>query len=191
MTKNTIKEQNNIIENAIVGLANGDVDAMDILYSTIKTDVYAFALSKVYNKNDADDILQDTFLRIYENAKLYVPLGKPMAWVFTVELNIINRYFQLKSRYDVLNDETIIHDIVDESNYSKNNEIQDEYLITLLESLDEFEREVISLHLVSDLKFREIAEMLNKPLSTILSKYNRAIKKMRKISKGGKLNEKK
>ena len=191
MTKNTIKEKNNIIENAIVGLANGDVDAMDILYSTIKTDVYAFALSKVYNKNDADDILQDTFLRIYENAKLYVPLGKPMAWVFTVELNIINRYFQLKSRYDVLNDETIIHDIVDESNYSKNNEIQDEYLITLLESLDEFEREVISLHLVSDLKFREIAEMLNKPLSTILSKYNRAIKKMRKISKGGKLNEKK
>ena len=123
MTKNTIKEKNNIIENAIVGLANGDVDAMDILYSTIKTDVYAFALSKVYNKNDADDILQDTFLRIYENAKLYVPLGKPMAWVFTVELNIINRYFQLKSRYDVLNDETIIHDIVDESNYSKNNEI--------------------------------------------------------------------
>lgn len=191
MTKNTIKEKNDIIENAIVGLANGDVDAMDILYSTIKTDVYAFALSKVYNKNDADDILQDTFLRIYENAKLYVPLGKPMAWVFTVELNIINRYFQLKSRYDVLNDETIIHDIVDESNYSKNNEIQDEYLITLLESLDEFEREVISLHLVSDLKFREIAEMLNKPLSTILSKYNRAIKKMRKISKGGKLNEKK
>ena len=191
MTKNTIKEKNNIIENAIVGLANGDVDAMDILYSTIKTDVYAFALSKVYNKNDADDILQDTFLRIYENAKLYVPLGKPMAWVFTVELNIINRYFQLKSRYDVLNDETIIHDIVDESNDSKNNEIQDEYLITLLESLDEFEREVISLHLVSDLKFREIAEMLNKPLSTILSKYNRAIKKMRKISKGGKLNEKK
>lgn len=191
MTKNTIKEKNNIIENAIVGLANGDVDAMDILYSTIKTDVYAFALSKVYNKNDADDILQDTFLRIYENAKLYVPFGKPMAWVFTVELNIINRYFQLKSRYDVLNDETIIHDIVDESNDSKNNEIQDEYLITLLESLDEFEREVISLHLVSDLKFREIAEMLNKPLSTILSKYNRAIKKMRKISKGGKLNEKK
>ncbi|MBE6131474.1 MAG: RNA polymerase sigma factor [Erysipelotrichaceae bacterium] len=191
MTKNSIKEKNNIIENAIVGLANGDVDAMDILYSTIKTDVYAFALSKVYNKNDADDILQDTFVRIYENAKLYVPLGKPMAWVFTVELNIINRYFQLKSRYDVLNDETIIHDIVDESNDSKNNEIQDEYLIMLLESLDEFEREVISLHLVSDLKFREIAEMLNKPLSTILSKYNRAIKKMRKISKGGKLNEKK
>jgi len=191
MTKNSIKEKNNIIENAIVGLANGDVDAMDILYSTIKTDVYAFALSKVYNKNDADDILQDTFVRIYENAKLYVPLGKPMAWVFTVELNIINRYFQLKSRYDVLNDETIIHDIVDESNDSKNNEIQDEYLIMLLESLDEFEREVISLHLVSDFKFREIAEMLNKPLSTILSKYNRAIKKMRKISKGGKLNEKK
>lgn len=191
MTKNSIKEKNNIIENAIVRLANGDVDAMDILYSTIKTDVYAFALSKVYNKNDADDILQDTFVRIYENAKLYVPLGKPMAWVFTVELNIINRYFQLKSRYDVLNDETIIHDIVDESNDSKNNEVQDEYLIMLLESLDEFEREVISLHLVSDLKFREIAEMLNKPLSTILSKYNRAIKKMRKISKGGKLNEKK
>ena len=53
----------------------------------------------------------------------------------------------------------------------------------MLKHLNEFEREVIMLHIVSDLKFREIASQLNKPLSTILSKYNRAIKKLQNIIK--------
>ena len=53
----------------------------------------------------------------------------------------------------------------------------------ILMHLNEFERQVVMLHLVSDLKFREIANQLDKPLSTVLSKYNRAIKKLQKIVK--------
>ena len=180
MGKKTLNNKNNIIEESILALGNGNVDAMDILYETIKTDIYAFALSKVNNKFDADDILQDTFVRIYENAKLYTPLGKPMAWVFTIETNVINRYFQLKNRCEYLEEDDTLNDIPDESNKSIDNEINDEYLKSLLNQLDDFEKEVISMHIVSDLKFREISEILNKPLSTILSKYNRAIKKLTK-----------
>ena len=49
------------------------------------------------------------------------------------------------------------------------------------EKLNEEEREVVVLHLVSGLKHREIAKMLDKPLSTILSKYNRAIAKLKTV----------
>ena len=52
-----------------------------------------------------------------------------------------------------------------------------------MKSLNEEEREVISLHVVSGFKHREIAALLQKPLSTILSKYNRAIKKLQMIVK--------
>ena len=53
----------------------------------------------------------------------------------------------------------------------------------LLNTLDENERQIVVLHAVSGLKHREIASMLNMPLATVLSKYNRAIKKLQKIFK--------
>lgn len=183
MNKMTIKDKNRIIEECILSLASGNINTMDVLYEYIKKDVYAFALSKVCNKFDADDILQDTFIRIYENAKLYKPQGKPKAWIFTIESNVINRYFQLKCRNQVVNNDFIIDTITDNNDEVANESINNEYLNSILNELNEFEREIISLHIVSDLKFREIAKLLDKPLSTVLSKYNRAIKKLQKIVK--------
>ncbi len=171
------------IDKCLYLLANGNNEAMDMLYDLIKDDVYAYALSKLKNKFDAEDIMQDTFIRIFENAKTYQSIGKPMSWIFTVELNIINRYYQLKARKNLIDDDNVLDSIKDnELSYSENLSNND-YLNNLLRHLDDDEIEVISLHIVSNLKFREISQLLNKPLSTILSKYNRAIKKVKKIAK--------
>ena len=173
------KNRKRSIEESILLLKEGKIEALETLYSLISKDVYAYALSKVNNKFDADDIMQDTFVRIYENAKLYEPQGNPMAWVITVEKNIINRFFQLRNRNDSIEDENIVANETSISERIVNNT----FLNNLLKNLNEFEREVISLHVVSGLKFREIAKLLNKPLSTILSKYNRAIKKLQNLIK--------
>lgn len=178
-----IENKNTIIEQCLISLAENKLEAMDKLYETISKDVYAFAISKVRDKFDAEDITQDTFIRVYENAKLYTPIGKPLAWIFTIETNVINRYFNLKNRNNNIEDESILEQVEDSSNIDESKEIKNDYLRKLLLNLSEIEREIISLHLVSDLKFREIAKLLNKPLSTILSKYNRAIKKLKQIVK--------
>lgn len=182
MNRNT-ENKNTIIEQCLISLAENKLEAMDKLYETISKDVYAFAISKVRDKFDAEDITQDTFIRVYENAKLYTPIGKPLAWIFTIETNVINRYFNLKNRNHNIEDESILEQVEDSSNIDESKEIKNDYLRKLLLNLSEIEREIISLHLVSDLKFREIAKLLNKPLSTILSKYNRAIKKLKQIVK--------
>jgi len=182
MNRNT-ENKNTIIEQCLISLAENKLEAMDKLYETISKDVYAFAISKVRDKFDAEDITQDTFIRVYENAKLYTPIGKPLAWIFTIETNVINRYFNLKNRNNNIEDESILEQVEDSSNIDESKEIKNDYLRKLLLNLSEIEREIISLHLVSDLKFREIAKLLNKPLSTILSKYNRAIKKLKQIVK--------
>ena len=114
MSRNDLKNKNSIIEDCILSLAEGDMDAMDLLYETIYSDVLAFALSKVGDRYDAEDILHDTFLRIYENAKLYTPMGKPLVWIFTVETNLINRYFQIKTRTVPLEDEILVNTISDD-----------------------------------------------------------------------------
>ena len=168
-----------LVEECIFSLAEGNMDALDKLYSLISKDVYAYALSKVTNKFDADDIMQDTFVRIYENAKLYTSKGNPMAWIITIEKNIINRFFQLRSRNISIYDENISIDEISSTERICDND----FLNNLLKNLNEFEREVISLHVVTGLKFREIAKLLNKPISTVLSKYNRAIKKLQKLIK--------
>lgn len=178
-----IKNKNTIIEECLISLANGNIDAMDLLYETIKKDIYAFALSKVKNKLDADDILQDTFIRIYENAKLYTPMGKPLAWIVKIETNVINRYFQVKSKDALVNEDVVINTVSDTNADPIDSKIKNEYVKTLLSKLNDFEREVITLHIVSDMKFKDIANLLGKPLSTVLSKYNRAIKKLQNIAK--------
>lgn len=170
------------IDKCIFALASGDNEALDILYELIKDDIYAFALSKVKSKMDAEDIMQDTFLRIYENSKLYQSSGKPMSWIFTIEINIINRFYQIKSRSELIDEEVSLDNISSNTNESELM-IKNDYLNRLLNKLDIEEREIISLHIVSDLRFREISKILNKPLSTVLNKYNRAIKKIKKIAK--------
>ena len=166
--------KNKKVEEAIVSMSKGSVDAMDILYPLIKTDIFSFALSRVLNQFDADDITQETFIKIYQNAKLYTPQGKPMAWIIRIEENVINQFFNNKKKYQHLEESSVV---------SENNETFDEkaeLIKELFKDLDEEEKKIISMHLVSSLKFKEISKILEKPLSTVLSKYNRAIKKIQR-----------
>lgn len=177
-----IQDKNSRIEELLAIIANGDTASMGLLYDLIKTDVFAYALSKMGNKHDADDIMQDTFVQVYKYAKQYTPKGKPMAWIIRIELNLIRRHFQLKSRttpFDESFENTLPYENFEEG------VINDAFLREIMKTLNEEEREVITLHIVSGMKHREIAKLLEKPLSTVLSKYNRAIKKLQLVVKEG------
>ncbi len=168
------------MEDLIFRMSRGEIDAMGPLYELIETDVYAYALSKTTNKQDAEDVTHDTFVQIWKSAKQYTAMGKPMAWIFTVEMNLIRKRFNRDQRF-VSFDETVEADS-DGGDFAQSI-LNNEFLKQILTVLDEEEREIISLHIVSELKHREIAKLLRKPLSTVLSKYNRAIKKLQKTSK--------
>ena len=166
-----------LIEECLIRLGSGDNGAIGQLYNLIKTDVFAYALSKTGNKSDAEDVMQETFVNIYKHSTQYVPKGKPMAWIITIELNLIRRLFQIARRTISIEDR-----VFPESGFEQKI-INDAFLAEMLKKLSEEEREIVSLHIVSGLKHREIASIINKPLSTVLSKYNRAIKKIKEIIK--------
>ena len=168
-------ERSSQIESLIKRIACGDVDAVGALYELVKTDVFAYALSKTGNKTDAEDVMQETFVNIYKHAKQYQPKGKPMAWIITIELNLIRRHFQLAKRTIGI-EEQPFSPFLEESFEQK--VINNAFISNMLKILSDEEREIISLHLVSGFKHREIADIIDKPLATVLSKYNRAIKKL-------------
>ena len=181
MTIEDIKNKTSLIEELLEKIALGSVSAIGELYELIKTDVFSYALSKMGNKQDAEDITHDTFLQIYKHAKQYTKKGKPMAWIITIELNLIRRQYQLSSRYTALNE---THENISSDENVEENAINNAFLLQMLKTLNSDEREIISLHIISGLKHREIAKLFEKPLSTILSKYNRAIKKLQSAVKG-------
>ena len=65
LTTEEIQDKNDRIEELLSLISDGDTASMGLLYDLIKTDVFAYALSKTGNKLDADDVMQDTFVKIY------------------------------------------------------------------------------------------------------------------------------
>ena len=85
-----------IDDDLILQIADGDRTALKMLYESISGNIYGYALSVIKNRDDAEDILQETFLKVFTAAKSYKPQGKPTAWVFTIAKNIIRD--KLRSR---------------------------------------------------------------------------------------------
>jgi len=181
-TGQQVKEKNTAIDECMERLGKGDVEAMGELYELIKTDVFAFALSKTADRDLSEDITHDTFVQIYRNAALYRSEGKPLSWIFTVEMNLIRRACKRSERI-VGNDEHI-ENLSDETDFAESF-VRSEFIAELLSVLSEEEREIISLHVVSGLKHREISSLLSMPLPTVLSKYHRALKKLKAKVKEG------
>ena len=100
-----------------------------------------------------------------------------MAWIFTIEINLIRRYYQIANRTVAIEDEVFKDDGFEQKI------LNDAFLQQMLSNLTEEEREIIVLHAVSGLKHREISQLIEKPLATVISKYNRAVKKLQEIAK--------
>lgn len=169
------------IEKLILLVAKGETDKIGELYDLIKTDVYAFALSKLANPSDAEDIMQNTFVQVFKYANYYKAQGKPMSWIFTIEINLIRRFCQLKKRTVVYEE---YMDKPSESASVEDKVINSNFIKQMLKLLEEDERDIIVMHVISGLKHKEISKVLKKPLSTVLSRYNRAIKKLQRFAGG-------
>ncbi len=174
-------------EALIPRIAQGDQDAFYEIYMATHKGLYGFALSVVKNTEDAEDVLQETYLRLRMAAHLYKPQGKPMAWLCTIVRNLSLMKIKEQNRTDSLED-TCFSDQVDLSGIS---DIHDRMVLkTVLAKLPADERQIVMLHTVTGLKHREIAQVMQIPLATVLSKYSRALKKLKGyLEKEGFLNE--
>lgn len=176
--------QDGVIENCIAKIAAGDQDALTPLYQQTSAAVYGIALSILKNKQDAEDILQDTYIQIWNAASSYTPCGKPLAWIFTIARNLALMRMREQSRTVTMAPESWQSLFADEPAVTHEDRLM---LASLLETLSDQERQIVILHAMTGLKHREIAALLNLRLPTVLSKYNRALKKLRNCMKGGEL----
>lgn len=162
-------------EKLLAGICRGDSAAFEEFYRATDRAIYAYALSLTRNHHDAQDIMMEAYLKIRAAAHLYKPAGKPMAWVFTIVKNLVRSHQRRSGREELMGDCPEGELALSPTDHS------DEALVLrqAIRILSAEEREIVLLHAVSGLKHREIAAMLDRPLSTVLSKYHRALGKLK------------
>lgn len=168
------------IDKCLCALAEGDESALERLYYLVGTSVYAFALSVLRNKYDAEDVMHDCIVKVYEQAGNYKSHGKPMAWILTIAKNMCYAKFNRDKRYADVSDEELEGQFADNPHMSTDDKLLVEGCLAKLSAT---ERQIVVMHAVGGMKHREIADMLGIPLSTTLSKYNRALDKLHNLVK--------
>ncbi len=162
-------------------IADGDKQALAELYNTTRSAVYGFSLSITKNEADAEDVLQETYIKVWNNAAAYTSKGNPMAWLLTVVKNLsLMKLREHKRTDDLAEDEWAKLSRED----SATSEDERQFLHEALSILTDEERQIVMLHAVAGIKHREISQLTDISLSTVLSKYHRALKKLRSHMEG-------
>lgn len=166
-----------IDENLFKRIGLNDMEAFDELYRITERTLYAYTLSLVRSHDETLDLMQETYLKILSASHLYKPMGKPLAWMFTISKNLyLNRIRKYKNEFNVETTE-----MADDLRFSYVTDPEDRVVLeAALDILSQEERNIVLLYAVTGLKHKEIAESIGLSLSTTLSKYHRALKKLKK-----------
>ena len=165
-----------VLETLLGEIAAGNQEALAQLYRRARTAVYGLALSYVKNAQDAQDLTQDTFVRVWDAAPQYRPQGSPMGWVLTIARNLSLMKLREGQRKGELEEEQWNAIPAQAPGISH----EDRLLVqNALAALEEQERRIVVLHAVTGLKHREVAALLELPLATVLSKYHRGLRKLK------------
>lgn len=160
------------IHDLIGQLKRRDYASFDTFYQLTKNQVFYAIVSVVKDKSLAEDLMQDTYMKFLEHIDKFNEGSNVYAYLSRIGRNLaIDTYHQRKKM--------IQGDEIFETIASPEVEEENEDILKMLNLLKDDEREIVTLHVINDLKFREISDMMDKPLGTVLWIYNKAIKKLK------------
>ena len=174
-------EDRHELQQLLIHIAGGECEALAELYQRTRSAVYGLALSYLKNAQDAQDLTQDVYVQVWDRAEQYRLIGSPMGWLLAVCRNLCLMRLRREERHAALSEEEWDAIPARECGLDADERA---LLQGALASLADEERRVVLLHAVTGLKHREIAALLELPLPTVLSKYHRALKKMRSFLEG-------
>jgi RNA polymerase sigma-70 factor (ECF subfamily) len=169
----------------------GDHNSLEQIISRHQNRVYAYILMIVKNKELADDLFQDTFIKVINTIRAgsYNEEGKFLQWVMRIAHNLIIDHFRKSNRIPVIdNSKNEDFDIFDTLNIMDKS--VEEQLITdqihkdvrkLIELLPAEQREVLYMRHYAEMSFKDIAEVTNVSINTALGRMRYALINLRKL----------
>ena len=146
-------------------------DSFDEFYNSTSKLVYHVIIGIVRRREVAEDLMQDTYTKFLESIDSVSLEKSPVAYLVQIARNAsINCYN--KNKREVFDENFIDEQVItnDETTVS----------LGIIDYLDGYEKEIVTMHIIGNMKFKDIARVMNKPLGTVLWAYNKAIKYLRK-----------
>ena len=166
----------------------GTVEAFDILVSRYKDSLTNYIYRFLGDMKECEDLLQETFLRVYRNRHSYRRIAKFSTWLYTIAGNLARSEYRKRKRRRLYSLQSVNRDdeeyeleIPDETfspDTHTESTIQDRHIQEALGQIPEEFREVVVLRDVQQLAYEEIAEITGLPMGTVKSRINRGRTKL-------------
>ncbi|PTN07748.1 RNA polymerase sigma factor [Mangrovibacterium marinum] len=180
------ENDNMLVQNFI----RGDQSSLEMLIQRHKNRVYTYIFLIVKNQALAEDIFQDTFIKVIRSLKTgkYTENGKFISWVLRISHNLIIDHFRKERLLNTLSNEDSEFDLFNSAKFSDEN-IEERLVFEqitadvrrLIDELPEDQRQVIIMRHYLGLSFKEIAERTDVSINTALGRMRYALINLRKI----------
>ncbi|GKS10856.1 ECF RNA polymerase sigma factor SigW [Paenibacillus chitinolyticus] len=181
----------NLVETRLAKLArNGDRGAFEELVNLYKDKIFHLAYRMLGNKQEAEDAVQDTFLRVYNNLDRYDENQKFSTWIFRIGTNLcIDRLRKRKPTYSL---DAEMPDSEGNDFYamlaSKDELPEDQIVLSetqqvirrVIQTLPEKYKSVVILRYLHDMSLQEIGDVLGMPVTTVKTRVHRGREYLRK-----------
>jgi RNA polymerase sigma-70 factor (ECF subfamily) len=168
---------------------SGNEAALETLIKRHQSRIFGFIYSKVGDRDLADDIFQDTFIKVIRTLKsnAYNEEGKFLPWVMRIAHNLIVDHFRHNKKmplYRETEEFSIFSVMTDDSLTIENKLISDQVtkdLRQIVEELPDDQKEVLMMRLYQDMSFKEISEATGVSINTALGRMRYAVINLRKV----------
>lgn len=175
----------------VAAYAKGNNEAFDALLNRHKDRVFSYILHIVKDRDQAEDIFQETFVKAIMTIKQgrYTDSGKFSAWISRIAHNLIIDFYRQEKAENTVSTDSDETDMLNRRDLAEDN-IEDR-LVTeqihedvkrIIDALPESQREVLVMRYYRDMSFKEIAEATNVSINTALGRMRYAILNMRRIA---------
>ena len=168
---------------------HGNERALEVLILRHKLKIYNFIYSKVFDRDTAEDIFQETFIKVIKTLKrgVYNEEGKFLPWVMRISHNLVIDFFRKNNRIPIFDnkDEFDIFQLIGDGNLTAEHKMIEEQVVQdlqkLIIELPDDQKDVLTMRLYKDMSFKEIAESTGVSINTALGRMRYAIINLRKL----------
>ena len=174
----------------IAEFISGSSNSFSILLDRYQKRVYGFIFSKVNDPDLADDIFQDTFIKVVKSLRLgkYKDEGRFLSWVIRIAHNLIMDHYRkinrLPKHESRIENFDVLGRLIEQSTSIEDSMIETQIhadLSILIEELPDNQKEVLLMRLFKDMSFKEIADHTDVSINTALGRMRYAVINLRKM----------
>ena len=172
------------LQSLVVTTKAGNVESFGQIYDLLVDRIYRFFYFRVGIKEEAEDLTEQIFLKVYTKINNYQNNGIPFeAWMFKIARNQLIDYYRTKKTLVSLDKVEQVTSKDNDPEAAAENELTKEAIFNALKNLPHTYQEMIILKFIEEKDNKEISKILNKPVSHIRVLQNRSLKALRKVLK--------